>query len=239
MQLTGIYKITSPSGRIYIGQSIDLKQRIKVYRSNPKRAKGQTKLYNSFMKYGVENHKFEIIELCLGKYLNNMERYYQDKFDCIENGLNLRYTTTETKSGKMSKESVDKMIHYKRNLPDEVRKKLSDIRKGKPIKATMLGKNHSEETKRKISDGNKGKVRTKEHSENISNAKKGMIVSIETRVKKSKPVIQYDLDGNFIAEYYSCREATRQTGVHNGDLISVCKGKYKQAGGYKWRYKDC
>lgn len=239
MKLVGIYKITSPSGNIYIGQSIDLKRRIARYKSNIKASKGQTKLNRSFSKYGIDSHKFEIVELCLQKYLNNMERYYQDKFNSIDNGLNLRYTATNDKSGKMSKESVDKMIHYKRNLPDEVREKLREIGKKKNKMPTMLGKHHSEETKRKIGEGNKGKVYTQETKDKIRNSKIGMEVPIEVRIKKSKAVLQYDLNMNFIAEYYSCREATRQTGVHNGDLINCCKGVYKQSGGFIWHYKDC
>lgn len=56
--------------------------------------------------------------------------------------------------------------------------------------------------------------------------------------KSSKPVIQYDLQGNYINEYPSIREAQRQTGITAID--KVCKGVQNrtQAGGYKWRYKD-
>lgn len=237
--MIGIYKITSPSGRIYIGQSVDLKRRIARYKSNLNASKGQTKLNRSFVKYGISNHKFEIIELCLSKYLNNMERYYQDKFDCVNSGLNLRLTKTTDKSGKMSNESVAKMLVYKNNMSEAHRKNLSiAIKKNKNF-PTMLGKKHSEETKIKISESNKGKVYSQETKDKIRNAKIGTIVSIETRIKKSKPVIQYDMEMNIIAEYYSCREASRVTNTHNGDIVSCCKGKLRQAGGFKWKYKEC
>ena len=86
--MTGIYKITSPSGRIYIGQAKDLSLRFKQY-LKLQNCKGQTKLYNSFIFYGVENHVFEIIEECNREKLNNKERYYQDLYNVIgENGLN-------------------------------------------------------------------------------------------------------------------------------------------------------
>ena len=55
----GIYKITSPSGRIYIGQSWDVNKRFKTYKNL--QCKGQTLLYKSLSKYGVENHIFEMI----------------------------------------------------------------------------------------------------------------------------------------------------------------------------------
>jgi group I intron endonuclease len=60
--MIGIYKITSPSGRIYIGQSINIKRRFKEY--NSRLGKGQLLLNRSFLKYGVENHIFEIICFC-------------------------------------------------------------------------------------------------------------------------------------------------------------------------------
>ena len=58
----------------------------------------------------------------------------------------------------------------------------------------------------------------------------------------SKPVLQYDLQGNFIKEYPSYREAQRQTSIYAIDV--VCRGdrqkqkKQKTAGGYIWKYKD-
>jgi len=59
----GIYKITSPSGKVYIGQSIDIELRFKQY-SNILKSIGQRKLYYSFKKYGINSHKFEILETC-------------------------------------------------------------------------------------------------------------------------------------------------------------------------------
>ena len=51
-----------------------------------------------------------------------------------------------------------------------------------------------------------------------------------------KRVQQISLDGKLIAEYSSVAEAIRKTGIVN--IYSACKGKYKSAGGYFWKYKD-
>ncbi len=56
--------------------------------------------------------------------------------------------------------------------------------------------------------------------------------------KLAKPVVQYSLDGDFIAEYYSAMEAGRQTGVSQGGISECCNGKQKTAYGYIWRYKE-
>lgn len=62
----------------------------------------------------------------------------------------------------------------------------------------------------------------------------------ESQIKAtSKPVQQYTLDGQFVAEYPSILEAQRQTGVCNVAIIQCCKNqKYRHtAGGYIWKYK--
>jgi len=53
-----------------------------------------------------------------------------------------------------------------------------------------------------------------------------------------KKVVQMDLEGNFIAEYESQIEASRQTGVRQGSISSAILGKYKTAGGHKWKLKE-
>lgn len=237
--MIGIYKITSPSNNIYIGQSINLERRLARYKSNLNSSKGQIRLNRSFIKYGVENHLFEIVLECSIEELNTKERYYQELFDCVENGLNLRYTKTSDKSGKMSAESIAKMVYYKRNITPEHREKLSKAGKNKEVMPTMLGKNHSDETKKKMSDAAKGKIKSKEHCENIRKSKLGVIVSNETKAKKSKPVLQYDLQGNLIAKYFGIREAARKTGISDAMIIDVCKGKFPKGKGFVWKYENC
>ena len=52
----------------------------------------------------------------------------------------------------------------------------------------------------------------------------------------SKKVFQYDKSGVFIKEYSSIIEAERETGISNGCICEVAKGKRKTAGGYIWQY---
>ena len=100
---------------------------------------------------------------------------------------------------------------YKRT--DETRRKTSESMTGK--KNPMYGKHHSEDTKRKMSEAHKEKIYA-----NI------------------KPILQFSKDGEFIAEYPSIMEASRQTGCNNSHIGSCCKGERKSTGGYIWKYKE-
>lgn len=52
----------------------------------------------------------------------------------------------------------------------------------------------------------------------------------------SVKIMQYDLDFNIIRVWNSFQDVTRQLGFSHGNLVSCCKGRYKQAYGYIWRY---
>lgn len=104
-----IYKITSPSGSVYIGQT---KNRIRRFRSYKQlKCLNQSKLYSSFIKYGYENHTIEIVhELPIDVPLDVLDRYeflYWDLYkSCNKSMLNLK---EPGKSGRFDKESREKM----------------------------------------------------------------------------------------------------------------------------------
>jgi group I intron endonuclease len=85
--MIGIYKITNPKGKIYIGQSINIEKRFNQYKCS--KAKNQPILHRSFLKYGIENHKFETVCYCNKSDLYELEDYYQILFSANgKNGLN-------------------------------------------------------------------------------------------------------------------------------------------------------
>lgn len=56
--------------------------------------------------------------------------------------------------------------------------------------------------------------------------------------KVRKPVIQYDLEGNFIKEFISQTEASKQTGIIQGAISNCANGYQKQAGGFIWLFAN-
>jgi len=84
--MIGIYKITNPKNECYIGSSLNILSRIKSHKCMNKI---NYKVKNSYEKYGVENHTFEILEECEKSQLSIRENYYQLKYNCIDKGLNI------------------------------------------------------------------------------------------------------------------------------------------------------
>lgn len=152
--MIGIYKITSPSGKIYIGQSIKVEKRIKDYLKQYKAMSTQVRLYNSFLKHGAENHIFEVIEECNIDLLNERERFWQDYYNAIGlNGLNCVLIKTDSKRTVWSQETRDK-------LSKSLKGKFSGEKNPMYGRVGELnyfyGKKHTQETKDKISQKNTG-----------------------------------------------------------------------------------
>jgi group I intron endonuclease len=159
-KFTGIYKIESPNGKIYIGQSRCIKKRFQMYRL--KECKTQKKLYNSLNKYGLDLHTFTIVESCSFNDMNIRERYWQDYYDVLNKGLNCILTET---------------LELPRVLSEEMREDLSMRMKGNTY---GLGKVCSEDRKKRIGDAQKGeknhrwgKTNSESHVEAIKKANTG------------------------------------------------------------------
>jgi len=156
--MIGIYKITSPSNKIYIGQSVNLETRFKKYKNlNCKR---QIPLYNSFMKYGYKNHVFEIIEECSIEQLNEREVYWGLYYDVLgKEGLNCRLGGA---NGLCSEKTKQKIGQGNKNkiMSKETRNNISKSLKNRPN--TWVTK----EIGNKISQG------LKKHYENSENREK-------------------------------------------------------------------
>lgn len=54
---------------------------------------------------------------------------------------------------------------------------------------------------------------------------------------KDVPVLQYDLDGNYIKEFKSVKLAAQEVGIQPRCISNVTHGWTKSAGGYIWRLK--
>jgi group I intron endonuclease len=176
--MVGIYKITNPNGKIYIGQSTNIQKRF--YRYKRLECKGQIKLYNSLKKYGWDAHKTEIIEECEVNDLLHRETFWKNFYNVLnDDSLCCRI---DGRSGKMSQNSVDKlstsMKEYWDNL-DMDKKKLRINKQNEILKLKI--------TIDKIKRKTKGVPKSEKHIENLKKSQN----KEETVNKRKKSLRKY------------------------------------------------
>jgi len=262
--MVGIYKITNPKGKIYIGQSINIEKRWeREYYTL--QCKDQPKIYNSLKKYGPENHIFEIIEKCLLDQLNERERYWQDYYNVLEEGLNLKLTNTEDRNGKHSDETISKMKEYWRNYykinngpnkgikqSEETKLKKSKSAPTHPIFQYNLngdfirGWNRIIDVERELGIANQSitlccqgkKDSAGGYIWRYQDSPKELLENIKP-VRSTKygiSILQYDLNMNLIKKWKNMKVASIELNIDNGSISNCCKNKTKTAGGYIWKY---
>ena len=160
-----IYKITNTvNGKAYIGMTIEIS--ISKRLSKHFTGTGNRHIYEDVKKYGRNSFTHEILEKnVFNELLPELEKTYIANF-------NTRYP-----------HGYNIVIDGRQPFASQsTRMKISEALKGKPPTFGMLGKKHSPETKRKMSESGKNRVSkpfSKGHRENLSLALKGRIFSEE------------------------------------------------------------
>jgi group I intron endonuclease len=264
MKIIGIYKITNPKGKVYIGQSTNIKKRKMCYER--KHILKQPRIYNSIQKYGWDTHIFEVIEEYHVEQLNEREtywkQYYLDQFGG-DWGMVLFCNLHDNGGGPLSEETRKKIskIHLGKKRPEGTGEKISQAKKGfkyseesKKLKSKIAkGKPKSQETKLKMSLAHQGKKtphdviqKMKESYKNrTEESKLKTIQSVksippekreEMKLNTIKKVFQFTLDKKLIQEFPSIQLASKLTGVRHDSISQCCRGKNKTAGGFIWRF---
>lgn len=205
----GIYKIlNTKNGKFYIGSSKNMNVRCRGHRTKLRNnTHGNSHLQSSWNKYKEESFIFSTIEECNEDILEQREQFYINRTNACNN-----------KIGYNKASNVERTSGYKWNK--ESRKKLSESKKGKKIHPNTLRALTKANKKRKYKKG------VKLSKESIE---KGLR-------KKSKPVLQYDLNGDFIKKWDHAFLVLREFNVKRSKVLSCCKDKNGKSLGFQWRY---
>ncbi len=230
-----IYKITSPTGRIYIGKTTRINDRISYYRNNNKG--GQKILDSSIEKYGWDQHKFEIITEAPVEQLSELEIKYIKEYDTFHydnsDGMNLTRGGEGTLGRKHSEETINKMI------------------------AKRTGTKRSEATKELMSNLKKGKapasafyIRTEKHLEILRQNNLNRVISEDevNRRKQSRlnrlidqheSILQIDpITENVVKEWQMLpKDIAKHFNICDTNIIKCLNGRNKISLGYIWKYK--
>ncbi len=199
----GIYCIENLiNNKKYIGQSVDLKDRLRGHKTKLKHNKHKNRhLQFAVNKYGFENFKFYIVEECSAECLDERECYYISlyKSDNDEFGYNI-----EPGGSRELK-----------TMSEETKAKISK---------SLKGRDFTQEHKDKIGIAGRGKKMSDEAKRKIS--KNHADVSGQKNPRAVVPVYCPELDETF----WGPKDAQDKYGVSRHHISSCINGKLKHTG---------
>lgn len=209
--MIGIYKITSPSNKVYIGQAINIKKRWKQY-INPNLSSVGPKLLNSLKKYGYEAHIPDILEECSLEQLNEKEIFYKQQF-INEFGWKMALFCELYDNGGGPKSEETKL---KQSISQKLNLSKPEIKEKRKINCKIAA--------------NRPGVQEKA----VANTD-----WVSRNKKLNKPITQLDLNSKFVKEWDSAKQIQLlNKGMWSTDITRCCKGHQKTAYGYIWKYKS-
>lgn len=259
-----IYQIKNKiNGKSYIGQTSqeDVKIRwnshIRAIRSNT----GCPLLQIAVQKYGLDNFEIKLIIICFDKDLNKYEKEYIKRYNTFgEGGYNASaggepggtfagHTHTKENCELFSRINLEygsrpEVRQHRREL---IIKRFSD-----PEERKRHGERMRQSYQERKEAGTQY-VRTKEHSEKISQALKDRYIDTNvspidwtdekrkqhsekmTRINGRK-INQYDLTGNLIASYPSIIAAANALNHNRKAINANLRNRTKSSGGFIWKY---
>jgi group I intron endonuclease len=238
-----IYMITSPTGRVYVGKSLNFKRRIRRYKCLE--CKKQTLLYNSLKKHGFKSHEISVLEDGLTEdVINERECYwiFKKKSFCKDNdkGMNV------TRGG----EGTVGHTHT-----DESKRKMSIAKKGKKSKnlrpvyqfsldGKFISQHRCEGDARREVDGSDSSICRVLSGKRLSafGFRWSHSMELNTRENESgnnrKAVVMIDSSGRIVNTFKSTLSAGKKMSIEPKNIQAVCKNKRAKAGGYKWQYLE-
>lgn len=207
-----IYKLTSPSGKIYIGQAQCMYKRFRDYRK-PRASKY---LKNAILKYGLENMEVDILERNVP--LNRLDEREQFYFDTLQpfddTGYNICKEAGSTRGRKRPKEELKNVIERMTGRKRELN--------------YFYGKKHSEDTKQLLSKLKTGSTLNEDHIKKFCGAGQESVKRKVNQICKRTGVLLNTWD--------YIRQASKELKINEGSIVSCCRGRYKSAGGFIWKY---
>ena len=207
-----IYTITNKTdNKIYVGQTVkDVELR---WKDHLKRGSNCRYLKSAINKYGVDNFVFKLVCITFDNKLDDMEIQYIEKYNClVPNGYNLRRVGNSGRHHAETKQKISETLKMR-------------YQNGLVHPRHQLGIPHSEITKKKISEANKGRKISQE--------------SINKRIisRRINKIIQFDIEGNRLNEFNSCKEAAEYIGISLVSICKCCNGHSNTAKGFVWKYE--
>jgi group I intron endonuclease len=151
-----IYKITFPSNKVYIGQTIEpLSTRISHHKTDAKLNRDRTefspsgsKICNAIRKYGLDNSWIEIIDTANSlDELNNKEIYWIKYFKSLENGYNIKPGGNNKRHSEETKIKIGNATKERWKNPEIAARMREGLQKGVDTMKSRKGETRIERIK--------------------------------------------------------------------------------------------
>lgn len=170
--MSGIYRIVSPSGRVYVGQTRQsFGERFRHYRAL--HCERQHKLHSSLLKYGVAAHAFEILE-----DFSDRSAIYPATIDAFEEAIYLEYVAAGFRMLNVRRPG----LYPKHSLETITRIRAKALGRKPPIETVLK----REATKRRNGTTGKGVPKSESTRRKISESLKGRITPPEVIIKREE-----------------------------------------------------
>lgn len=244
-----IYKITSPVGKSYIGQTWKSNAYIRWTKHKNEKASKCRAVRNAIIYHGAENMLFEpLYEISYKthgyrwkEFLDFWEKYEIAEEDTLSpNGYNLHPGGKNHAMSEESKQILREKATGKK-ATKETKAKMSISHTGE--RNHFFGMKHSKQALEKMSLAKKGKPsgrtvtdeqKLKAKNTREKNTDKHKYLS-GAKHPHSVSVDKFTLDGEFIESFESILQAAQSIGVGDVGIRNCLKGKGKQSGGFIWK----
>lgn len=214
-----IYLIVNPKGKIYVGQTNNLYNRLKSHKSSAKSNKNII-LYHSIRKYGWENHVVSILEEIDYELKDAREIFWIKELNsfCGLNKMGMNMSLGGAQGNPYS---------WKH---DKVRVEKARLR--------MLGENnHSYGVKQ--TEANKKIIGDKARVRNLANGKVVPKWGAEKgQAKTRKKILFYDKEGVFKMEFISLSSAAKFLNIDRKAITSVLCNQQSHTAGFIFKYYE-
>ena len=232
-----VYMHTSPSGKSYIGMTCKRPPEARWSNGNGYKS-GHPYFWKAICKYGWDNFEHQILfdgltrEQACEKEKESIAMYNTTNPDM---GYNMTaggdgktgYVMSEETKRKISESHIGRFTGE--NNPNYGNHKIAG--ENNPF----YGKKHSEENKKRMSELAKGRPSYMRGKHFSGDALQHMI---DAQKKRRKPVLQFNLLGEFLNKFESPEDAAHDVNGSRNVISGCCRGRTKTAYGYIWVYEE-
>ena len=246
-----IYKIKNKiDNKIYIGQTTqDLERRWRNHRKNSSNCRY---LKSAFKKYGVENFEFKLVCITFDNQLDDMEIKYIEQYKClVPNGYNIRLGGNSGKHHEDTKRKIAAtLLKNRKVIQFDIEgnrlnsfNSLTEAAEYVGCSSSTIGHCCNEDIKtaagyqwRYESNETKSDAGIPPLAGRFKNSQKETKKEVITQIPRK--IVQFDIQGNRLKSFNTCKEAAEYVGASRGFITTCCLKPNQTGKGFYWKYES-